>query len=78
MAEVSAYTDFDRIREVAEIRSDYVEKFVARRIDQREGDCTNEEIADWEATAYRIWRNQHPALNSLLPTHLHDGSEVTR
>lgn len=67
---MSEFTDHDRMREVVSIRADYVDKYVARRIDMREGDCSNEEIIAWENSAYEVWRNQHPALNSLLPSHL--------
>lgn len=64
------YTDSDRLRELAEIRSGFVDAYVTRRIDHREGDCSNEEIATWEAQAFAMWRNQHPALSELFPSHL--------
>lgn len=67
---MSAYTDADRSREVVQIRSEFVDDYVTRRIDHREGDCTTEQVRGWEDEAYAMWRDRHPALSSLLPTHL--------
>lgn len=64
------YTDNDRIDEVIAIRADFVDRYVQRRADAREGDFTTAECEAWTNDAFRLWRERHPALSSLLPSHL--------
>lgn len=66
----ATYTDSDRLRELAAIRSIWVDTYVERRLNHREGDATVEQIVEWEAEGYRRWRGYYPALNSLFPSHL--------
>jgi hypothetical protein len=72
---VSVFTDSDRLRELVNIRAAFVDAYTQRRIDHREGDCTDEQIHAWENQAFEIWRRDHPALSELFPSHLPD--EVT-
>lgn len=64
------FTDADRRREIAAIRANWVDAYVTRRVNHREGDCTTAEIEAWENEGYRQWRGYYPALNSLFPSHL--------
>lgn len=46
-------------------RDTYVEQFCTRRIDFREGDYTQEQLAEWQETATRRWVEAYPALAAL-------------
>lgn len=59
-------TDSGLASEVGAMRARDVGRSVARQIDAREGDVTTAEVEEWERVAYRRWREQWPALNSLL------------
>ena len=64
------FTDNDRFHEVVQIRSDFVDRYIERRVNQREGDFSDEEFEAWFAEAHQSWRRRFPALSSLFPSHL--------
>jgi hypothetical protein len=66
------------VSEIASIRACFVDAYVQRRINHREGDCTTDQIVGWENQAYAMWRHDHPALSEMLPSHLPANAEVAR
>lgn len=55
--------------EVGRLRARDVDRYVTQRIDHRQGDVTTEQVEAWEREGYRRWRENWPALNSLLIPH---------
>lgn len=61
------------VSEILAIRGTYVDGYVQRRIDQlaaMDHQITTAEITTWENQAHAMWRDDHPALSSLLPSRL--------
>lgn len=56
------------VRDVVEFRTTYVNGYVERRINHREGDFTDEQYEHWWREAHETWRRQYPAFAGLLPS----------
>lgn len=52
--------------ELGYLRESMVRTQVERRINHREGDVSDAEIDEWEAAAYRRWRETYPALSQIF------------
>lgn len=70
MASETAERGRSIVRDVMEFRDTYVNSYVGRRIDHRQGDFTDEQYDHWWTEAHETWRRQYPAFAALLPSHL--------
>lgn len=57
-------TDFDLRSELHAMYAAYVDTYVGRRLDRREGDATNEEIHAWAQQAHDKWVAAYPAAHA--------------
>lgn len=58
------------VAEIADLRAEFVDRFIERRVNHRQGDFTTEQYVAWESQAHREWRAKYPALTAMLPTHI--------
>lgn len=48
--------------EIRRVRATHIANYCTRRIDHREGDYTEAQLADWEKAAAERWADMYPAL----------------
>lgn len=64
------------VADVVRFRKQYVDTYVERRINHRQGDFNHNDLEAWERTAHERWRSEYPAFTVLLRSHLPTPAEI--